>query len=87
MQMLFHIPDSIAERFKQAIPAKQRSAFITRLMEQALPENEDPLFLIAQEVERDAALEAEMREWRNGLIGDGIRGQKYAGAGNENETR
>ena len=72
MQMLFHIPDPLAARFR-------RSAFVTKLMEQALPEDDDPLYQLALEVERDAALNAEMREWREGLIADGIRGQEEAG--------
>ena len=81
MQMLFHIPDPLAARFKQAVPPRQRSAFVAKLMEQALPEDEDPLYLLALEVERDAALNAEMREWREGLIADGIRGQEESGGG------
>ena len=74
MQLLLHIPDSIAERFKQAVPARQRSAFVTGLLEKALPVEDDPLYLIALEVEQDTVLNAEMREWREGLIADGIRG-------------
>ena len=79
MQMLFHIPDPLAARFRQAVPPRPRSAFVTKLVEQALPEDDDPLYLLALEVERDAVLNAEMREWREGLIADGIRGQEEAG--------
>jgi len=78
MQLLLHIPDSLAERFKQAIPARQRSAFVAGLLEQALPEEDDPLYQLALEVEQDAALNAEMREWREGLVADGIRGADYS---------
>lgn len=81
MQLLLHIPDTLAERFKQAVPARQRSAFVAGLLEQALPEEDDPLYHIALEVERDAALNAEMREWREGLVADGIRGEDYAEGG------
>lgn len=83
MQMLFHIPDPLAARFRQVVPARQRSAFVTKLMEQALPEDDDPLYRLALEVERDAALNAEMREWREGLIADGIRGGEYAEGGQD----
>lgn len=86
MQMLFHIPDPLATRFKQAVPPKQRSAFVIKLMEQALPEDDDPLYRLALEVERDSVLNAEMREWREGLVADGIRGQVEAG-GNADATR
>jgi hypothetical protein len=72
MQLLLHIPDALAERFKQAVPARQRSDFVAKLLEKALPVEEDPLYLAALEVEQDLALGAEMREWREGLIGDGL---------------
>ncbi|MDR0239725.1 MAG: hypothetical protein LBI88_05785 [Deltaproteobacteria bacterium] len=74
MQLLFHIPDALAVRFKQAVPARQRSAFVAKLLEKALPVEEDPLYLAALEVEQNLALGAEMREWREGLIADGLRG-------------
>lgn len=73
MQLLLHIPDVLAERFKQAIPSRQRSNFVAKLLEQALPLEEDPLYLAALAVEQDAALNAEMREWRESLLADGIR--------------
>jgi len=74
MQMLLHIPDALAERFKQTVPVRKRSEFVAKLLEQALPEeDDDPLYLIALAVEQDEALNAEMKEWREGLIGDGIR--------------
>lgn len=76
MQLLLHLPENLAVRFKQAVPARQRSAFVADLLEQALPEEDDPLYRIALEVEQDAALNEEMREWREGLIGDGIRGSE-----------
>ncbi len=79
MQMLFHIPDALATRFKQKVPAGQRSAFVTKLIEQAMPEDEDPLYLLALEVERDASLDAEMREWREGLMADCMSGLEEAG--------
>ena len=82
MQMLFHIPDPLAERFKQAVPARQRSNFVAQLMENALSEDDDPLYRLALEVEQDAVLNAEMREWREGLVADGIRGAAYDGESN-----
>ncbi len=79
MQLLLHLPERLAERFKQAVPAKQRSEFIADLLEQALPEENAPLYRIALEVEQDAALNAEMLEWREALVGDGIPGTEDAG--------
>jgi ribosomal 50S subunit-associated protein YjgA (DUF615 family) len=74
MQLLLHIPDALAERFKQTVPARRRSDFVAKLLEKALPVEEDPLYRTALEVEQDLALGAEMREWREGLIADGLRG-------------
>ena len=82
MQLLLHLPEGLAERFKQVVPARQRSAFVASLLEQALPEENDPLYHIALEVEQDVALSAEMQEWREGLVADGIRGMDY----NEGES-
>ena len=76
MQLLLHIPDELAERFKQAVPTRQRSSFVAKLLEQALPVEADPLYLAALEAEQDLALGAQMREWREGLLGDGIRGNE-----------
>jgi len=74
MQLLLHLPNELAERFKQAVPVRQRSGFITKLLEQALPAETDPLYLAALAAEQDKALGAEMRAWREGLIGDGSYG-------------
>ena len=74
MQLLLHLPDALAERFKQTVPARRRSEFVAKLLEKALPLDEDPLYLAALEVEQDLTLGVEMREWRDGLIADGLRG-------------
>jgi len=73
MQLLLHLPNALAERFKQTVPAGRRSDFVAKLLEKALPVEEDPLYLAALGVEQDAALGAEMREWREGLVADGLR--------------
>ena len=73
MQLLFHLPDDLATRFKAHVPARQRSEYIARLLEAALPVEDDPLYQIALAVEQDEALNAEMREWREALVGDGAR--------------
>ena len=71
MQVLLHLPDDLASRFKAAVPPRQRSAFVAGLLQKALPEDEDPLYLIALEVEKDERLNAEMAEW-DVVVGDGI---------------
>jgi hypothetical protein len=77
MQLLIHLPENLAARFRQTVPPRQRSAYVAWLLEQALPAEDDPLYAIALAVEADAALNAEMREWREGLMQDGMRGEPY----------
>ena len=63
-QLLVRLPDTLARRLRRAVPARQRSAFIQRLLEQALPPDEDdPLYQAALAVEQDARLAEEMGQW------------------------
>ncbi len=65
-QILLRLPDDLVRRFKRSVPSRRRSAFVRQLLEQALPPesgDDDPLYLAALEVERDARLASEMAEW------------------------
>jgi hypothetical protein len=56
------------------VAPRHRSAFVQRLLEDALPvvpDDADPLYLVALAVEADEFLAAEMAEW-DGLAGDGL---------------
>ena len=73
-QLLVRLPESLAERLKRHVPARRRSEFVQRLLEQALPADEDkqdPLYRAALAVERDGRLAAEMAEW-DATVGDGL---------------
>jgi hypothetical protein len=77
MQMVLNIPDTLADKFNQTVPSSQQSHFLTDLLEKALGESVDPLehdpiYLAALAVEQDAALNAEMQEWHDAFIADGI---------------
>ena len=76
MQLLIRLPDSLARRFKRHIAARQRSKYIERLLEGALPPDEvaddDPLYQAALAVEKDERLAAELAEWEAAALGDGI---------------
>ncbi|MBV8492629.1 MAG: hypothetical protein JO162_04035 [Alphaproteobacteria bacterium] len=76
MQLLVRLPDDLVRRFKRSVAARQRSKFIERLLEEALPDvenrEEDPLYQAALAVEQDQELAAEMAEWEEMTIGDGI---------------
>jgi hypothetical protein len=75
-QLLLHLLEDLVRRFKRAIAARQRSKFVERLLEEALPPEElrddDPLYQAAQAVEADLQLSAEMADWEEATLGDGL---------------
>ena len=72
MQILLQLPDDLAARFKASVPPDKQSSYVAELLEKALPAGgEDPLYLLALEVERDEALNEEMADW-DGVAGDGL---------------
>jgi hypothetical protein len=73
MQMVLHIPDNLAKRFRQVVPSPQQNDFLAKALEDALSLAEDPIYLAALAVEQDGALNAEMKEWHDACIADGIR--------------
>lgn len=75
MQILAHIPDDLAARFKAAVPARQRSAFIADLLRKALPEEEDALYHLAMAVEQDQALNESLQDW-DAAIADGLEDER-----------
>ena len=82
-QLLVRLPEDLARRLKRRVPARQRSLFVQRLLEQALPADEgddDPLYQAALAVERDERLTAEMAEW-DAAAGDGLAPDPPAASG------
>jgi hypothetical protein len=73
-QLLVRIPEELARRLKRQVPARQRSAFVQHLLEQALTvegDEDDPLYQAACAVEQDEDLMAELAEW-DGTVADGL---------------
>lgn len=73
-QLSVRVPEDLARRLERRVPARDRSAFVQQLLEQALPPDEgdeDPLYLAALAVEQDEKLTQEMAEW-NATVGDGL---------------
>ena len=73
-RLLIRLPEELARRLKRRVPARARSAFIQRLLEQALPGDQgedDPLYQVALAVEHDERLVTEMAEW-DATIEDGL---------------
>lgn len=82
-QLLVRLPEDLARRLKRRVPARQRSLFVQRLLEQALPPDEgddDPLYQAALAVEHDEHLTAEMAEW-DATAGDGLAPELPAASG------
>ncbi len=78
-QLLVRIPEELARRLKRQVPARSRSAFVQRLLEQALAaedEENDPLYQAALAVEQDAQLTAEMAAW-DGTVADGLEADSF----------
>jgi hypothetical protein len=77
MQLLLHLPDDLAARFRASVPARKRSAYVAELLRRSLPERDDPLYRLALEVEQDQGLNAEMAEW-DAVAGDGLEPDRAA---------
>ena len=75
-QLLIRLPDALARRFKRRVAVRQRSKFIERLLDEALPaediSDDDPLYQAALAVEKDEGLASEMAEWERATIADGL---------------
>jgi hypothetical protein len=78
-QLLIRLPDDLVRRFKRSVAARRRSAFIQRLLEEALPPedgDDDPLYQAALAVEKEGELSAEMAEWEVATVGDGLSDER-----------
>lgn len=53
MQVMLHLPDAVAQRFRAAVPARSRSAFVAELLEQALPDVDAQMEAAARRVQAD----------------------------------
>ncbi len=70
MRMTLSIPDAVAHRFQAAVPARQRSRLVTRLLEQALSQHDDTLASACRAANRDKKLQREIDEWQS--FDDGV---------------
>ena len=75
-QLLIRLPDALVRRLKRNVSVRHRSKFIQRLLEDALPpedeSDDDPQYQAALAVEREQALAAEMAEWEAATIDQGL---------------
>lgn len=64
MRITLSIPDAIAYRFQAAIPPRQRSRLVSRLLEASLASHEDALAAACRAANEDRELEREIDDWQ-----------------------
>lgn len=72
---LRRLPPDLSQRFKRAVPAQEKRAYLGQLLEQAEPaegQENDPLYLVGLAAEQDEGLTAEMADWQEATTGDGL---------------
>jgi hypothetical protein len=62
VRITLSIPDAVAKRFQAAIPARQRSRLVTRLIEQELVRYDDTIAAACRAANIDEALQNEIDE-------------------------
>lgn len=75
-KVLISMPDHIAQRMRSAIPSRQRSKVIVKLIEKEIERREQALYECALAVEKDIALSQEMNEW-DATVGDGLPNESW----------
>lgn len=79
VQILLRLNETVAQRLKRQVAPRHRSAFVQKLLEAALPpenDDSDPLYLAALAVEQDEALAADMAAW-DVTIADGLDNETW----------
>jgi hypothetical protein len=59
------IPDTLARRFQAAVPARQRSRLVARLLDRVLSERDDTLAAACRAANRDRSLQRDIEEWQS----------------------
>jgi len=65
MRITLSIPDAVARRFQVAVPPRQRSRLVTRLLEETLTRHDNSLATACRAANRDKALEREIEAWQS----------------------
>ena len=63
MKMTFAIPDELGQRFRDAVPAGERSAVVTDILRKKLQTTEPSFDAVCRRVNKLQALEQEMTGW------------------------
>ena len=71
-QLLIHLPTEVARRFREAIPSRQRSGFICKLLEENLPNTDQQMYELGLKAEAfDRARPEELTDLDSTLM-DGL---------------
>ncbi len=70
-QLLIHIPDSLANRFRSSVPAKQRSKYIENLLKASLLKEDKALLDCAKQIEQDPDINDLVLDFNN-TSGDSV---------------
>jgi len=71
-QVLIRLPTEIARRFRNTVPARQRSAFVGKLLDQNLPDTDVHMYELALKAEAfDRANPQELNDLESTLM-DGL---------------
>ena len=65
MKMTFAIPDELGHRFRVAVPAGERSAMVTDLLQKRLHPAKQSLEAVCRRVNRLKSLEQELAGWES----------------------
>ncbi len=71
-KVMFSFPDQLVARMKAAIPQRERSKVLARLLENEISKREQSLFLCAKELEESKGLKEEMAAWDKEFGQDGL---------------
>jgi len=63
--MTLSIPDDIADRFRSAVPARERSSLISALIERELEKRNSMLATACLAANQDEALNRDIHEWQS----------------------
>jgi hypothetical protein len=63
MKMTFAIPDELGRRFREAVPAGERSALVTGFLRKKLRPSERSLEAVCRRVNKLKVIEQEMADW------------------------
>jgi hypothetical protein len=75
-KILISMPEQLAARMRVAIPQRQRSKIITRLIAEEVEKRERALYECAKAVEEDSALSDEIEDW-NITLRDGLEDETW----------